>query len=158
MNNLVDQGLINKLYSASSAGASIRIIVRGMCSLIPNVKGVSDNISVISIIDQFLEHPRVMLFHNQGEQSLYISSADWMERNIDERVEVACPIYDETLKNRIIKTLELQLQDNQKARIINHSQNNEYVGHHDVPPMRSQLAIYDYLRQQELIDKKELKS
>lgn len=158
VNNLVDQGLINKLYSASSAGASIRIIVRGMCSLIPNVKGVSDNISVISIIDQFLEHPRVMLFHNQGEQSLYISSADWMERNIDERVEVACPIYDETLKNRIIKTLELQLQDNQKARIINHSQNNEYVDHHGVPPMRSQLAIYDYLREQELIDKKELKS
>ncbi len=157
INNLVDQGLINKLYNASNAGVKIRVIVRGMCTLIPNIKGASENIYVVSIVDQFLEHPRVMLFHNNGLQSLYISSADWMERNIDERVEVACPIYDETLKRRIIHTLELQLQDNQKARIINDIQDNKYVPLKDNPPIRSQMEIFDYLREQEHIDKKYFK-
>ncbi|WP_284245249.1 polyphosphate kinase 1 [Thalassotalea insulae] len=152
LNNLVDSGLISKLYAASSAGVKINIIVRGMCSLIPGVKDKSDNIKIISIIDRFLEHPRVMLFHNQGEQQLFISSGDWMERNIDHRVEVACPIYDETLKQRIIGILNLHLQDNVKARIINKSQNNRYVRASKQSPLRSQIAIYHYLSQQEQQD------
>lgn len=151
----MDKGLINKLYNASSAGVIINIIVRGMCALKPGIKGVSDNITAISIVDQFLEHPRVMLFHNQGEQSLFISSADWMERNIDQRVEVSCPIYDEALKERIIKTLELQLSDNQKARIINKTQDNEYIKKNAKNAVHSQLAIYDYLKAQEHFDRQQ---
>jgi len=156
INNLADKGLINKLYAASNAGVSINILVRGMCTLIPGVKGVSENIHVISIVDQFLEHPRVMLFHHGGEELLYISSADWMERNIDQRVEVACPIYDKTIKKRIITTLELQFKDNKKARIIDHLQKNQYIEPSDEPIVHSQLAIYDYLHKQEQEDKKTL--
>lgn len=156
INNLADKGLINKLYAASNAGVQIRVIVRGMCTLIPGIKGISDNIHVISIVDQFLEHPRVMLFHHDGEELLYISSADWMERNIDQRVEVACPIYDQTIKKRIIETLELQFKDNKKARIIDHLQKNKYIEPNGEPIVHSQLAIYDYLYKQELQDQKML--
>ncbi|OKY25949.1 polyphosphate kinase 1 [Thalassotalea sp. PP2-459] len=149
VNNLVDIGLINKLYNASNAGVIIKIIVRGMCSLIPGKKGMSKNIHVISIVDRFLEHPRIMLFHNNGVKSLYISSADWMERNIDQRVEVACPIYDPVLKKRIIEILDIQLKDNQKARLINEHQDNTYVPQGNKQPIRSQILIYNYLAEQE---------
>ena len=157
INNLVDKGLIDRLYKASCAGVKIRMIVRGMCTLIPQLSGVSENIEVISIVDQFLEHPRVLVFHNNGEDNLFISSGDWMERNIDQRVEVGCPIYDATLKQRIIDLLELQFSDNQKARIIDQMQLNEYVKQGKREPIRSQIAIYDYLQAQELLDKKALK-
>ncbi|NMP30990.1 polyphosphate kinase 1 [Thalassotalea sp. M1531] len=157
VNNLVDKGLIDRLYRASSAGVKIRMIIRGMCSLIPGIKGVSENVEIISIVDQFLEHPRVMLFNNRGAQSLYISSADWMERNIDQRVEVGCPIYDPVLKTRIIEILELQFKDNQKARIVNQAQDNQYVKQGNARPVRSQIAIYNYLKAQEHLDKKALK-
>ena len=157
VNNLVDNGLINKLYSASSAGVEIKLIVRGMCSLVPKVKGISDNIEVISIVDQFLEHPRVMIFNNQGDPHVYISSADWMERNIDQRVEVGCPVYDKELKQRIIEVINIQLSDNQKARIINQAQDNKYVAQGQKVPIRSQSATYDYLKEQESLDKKSLK-
>lgn len=157
INNLVDKGLIDRLYKASSAGVKIKMIIRGMCSLIPGIKGVSENIKIVSIVDQFLEHPRVMLFRNNGEQSLFISSADWMERNIDQRVEVACPIYDDTLKKRIIESLEIQFKDNQKARIINSVQDNKYVKQGQKQAIRSQLALYDFLQQQEKDIKKALK-
>ncbi|WP_448213775.1 polyphosphate kinase 1 [Colwellia sp. MEBiC06753] len=153
INNLVDKCLIDRLYKASNAGVTINIIVRGMCSLIPQLPGISENIKIISIVDQFLEHPRVMVFHNHGDPTVFISSADWMERNIDERVEVACPIYDPALKQRIIDLLSLQLKDNQKARVINQSQDNTYVKQGKKVPMRSQLAIYDYLKAQEQADK-----
>jgi len=157
VNNLVDNGLINKLYSASSAGVEIKLIVRGMCSLVPKVKGISDNIEVISIVDQFLEHPRVMIFNNQGDPHVYISSADWMERNIDQRVEVGCPVYDKELKQRIIEVINIQLSDNQKARIINQAQDNKYVAQGQKAPIRSQSATYNYLKEQERLDKKSLK-
>ena len=153
VNNLVDTGLINRLYAANDAGVKIQLIVRGMCSLIPGKPGLSENISAISIVDQFLEHPRVMLFNNGGEKSLYISSADWMERNIDQRVEVTCPIYDPVLKQRIIDILEIQLKDNKKARIINQQQNNPYVKNGRKKPVRSQIDIYNYLVEQEKNDK-----
>lgn len=152
INNLVDTGLINQLYNASNAGVKIKIIVRGMCSLIPGIKGMSENIKAISIVDQFLEHPRVMIFHNNGEKSIYISSADWMERNIDQRVEVATPIYDPTLKKRIIDIIDLQWADNCKARVINKLQTNRYVKGSSVKKTRSQIAIYDYLESLEHSD------
>ncbi|MDD1843599.1 polyphosphate kinase 1, partial [Aeromonas veronii] len=118
INNLVDKDLINRLYAAGQAGVPIQMIIRGMCALRPGVPGLSDNIKVISIIDRFLEHPRVMVFHNKGNPQLYISSADWMSRNIDGRIEVGTPIYDERLKQRIMDILELQLSDTCKARVI----------------------------------------
>lgn len=146
INNLVDRDLINRLYAASQAGVPIQMIIRGMCALRPGVPGLSDNIRVISIIDRFLEHPRVMVFHNRGNPQLYISSADWMSRNIDGRIEVGTPIYDERLKQRILDILELQLSDTCKARVIDADQKNEYVKRGNRRKIRSQVAIYDYLK------------
>ncbi|MDM5066705.1 polyphosphate kinase 1 [Aeromonas salmonicida] len=146
INNLVDKDLINRLYAAGQAGVPIQMIIRGMCALRPGVPGLSENIKVISIIDRFLEHPRVMVFHNKGNPQLYISSADWMSRNIDGRIEVATPIYDERLKQRIMDILELQLSDTCKARVIDADQKNEYVKRGNRRKIRSQVAIYDYLK------------
>lgn len=146
INNLVDRDLINRLYAAGQAGVPIQMIIRGMCALRPGVPGLSDNIKVISIIDRFLEHPRVMVFHNKGNSQLYISSADWMSRNIDGRIEVGTPIYDERLKQRIMDILELQLSDTCKARVIDADQRNEYVKRGNRRKIRSQVAIYDYLK------------
>lgn len=146
INNLVDKDLINRLYAAGQAGVPIQMIIRGMCALRPGVPGLSDNIKVISIIDRFLEHPRVMVFHNKGNPQLYISSADWMSRNIDGRIEVGTPIYDERLKQRIMDILELQLSDTCKARGIDADQQNEYVKRGNRRKIRSQVAIYDYLK------------
>ncbi|HHQ4772279.1 TPA: polyphosphate kinase 1 [Aeromonas veronii] len=146
INNLVDRDLINRLYAAGQAGVPIQMIIRGMCALRPGVPGLSDNIKVISIIDRFLEHPRVMVFHNKGNPQLYISSADWMSRNIDGRIEVGTPIYDERLKQRIMDILELQLSDTCKARVIDADQKNEYVKRGNRRKIRSQVAIYDYLK------------
>ncbi|WP_420924811.1 polyphosphate kinase 1 [Aeromonas veronii] len=146
INNLVDKDLINRLYAAGQAGVPIQMIIRGMCALRPGVPGLSDNIKVISIIDRFLEHPRVMVFHNKGNPQLYISSADWMSRNIDGRIEVGTPIYDERLKQRIMDILELQLSDTCKARVIDADQQNEYVKRGNRRKIRSQVAIYNYLK------------
>ncbi|WP_421237058.1 polyphosphate kinase 1 [Aeromonas jandaei] len=146
INNLVDRDLINRLYAAGQAGVPIQMIIRGMCALRPGVPGLSDNIKVMSIIDRFLEHPRVMVFHNKGNPQLYISSADWMSRNIDGRIEVGTPIYDERLKQRIMDILELQLSDTCKARVIDADQQNEYVKRGNRRKIRSQVAIYDYLK------------
>ncbi|MEV3831468.1 polyphosphate kinase 1 [Aeromonas allosaccharophila] len=146
INNLVDKDLINRLYAAGQAGVPVQMIIRGMCALRAGVPGLSDNIKVISIIDRFLEHPRVMVFHNKGNPQLYISSADWMSRNIDGRIEVGTPIYDERLKQRIMDILELQLSDTCKARVIDADQKNEYVKRGNRRKIRSQVAIYDYLK------------
>ena len=146
INNLVDRDLINRLYAAGQAGVPIQMIIRGMCALRPGVPGLSDNIQVISIIDRFLEHPRVMVFHNKGNPQLFISSADWMSRNIDGRIEVGTPICDERLKQRILDILDLQLSDTCKARVIDADQKNEYVKRGNRRKVRSQVAIYDYLK------------
>jgi len=156
VNNLVDKGLINKLYAASESGVKIRIVVRGMCSLLPGIKGLSENIKAISIVDQFLEHPRVMIFGHGANKHVYISSADWMERNIDNRVEVSCPIYDESLKKRIIHIIDLHFKDTTKARIINQTQTNRYVPRGNRKKIRSQMAIYDYLVEEEAQDKSQV--
>ncbi len=145
INNLVDKDLIKKLYEASKAGVNIDMIVRGMCSLRPGIKGLSENIHVISIVDRFLEHPRVMYFYNNGNPKMFISSADWMTRNLDYRIEVGTPILSPELKERIFDILNIQFQDTMKARIIDSDSKNEYVKRGKKKKIRSQIAIYDYL-------------
>src|SRR5699024_9700832 len=130
LNNLVDTQLINLLYDASNAGVKINLIIRGMCSLIPNIAGMSENINVISIVDRFLEHARVYVFHNNGKQEVYLSSADWMTRNIDYRIETGVKILDADLQKIILTILALQFSDNVKARIIDSELNNDYVKNH----------------------------
>jgi polyphosphate kinase len=146
VNNLVDKELIDDLYRASQAGVKIRAIVRGMCSLIPGVKGLSDNISIISIVDRFLEHPRVMIFEGGGDRKVLISSADWMTRNMDNRIEVGCPVYDKVLQNRIVDIMEMQFRDTIKARVIDAEQSNKYVKRGNRRNLRSQHEIYEYLK------------
>lgn len=146
VNNLVDKELIDDLYRASQAGVKVKAIVRGMCSLIPGIKGLSENISIISIVDRFLEHPRVMVFENKGDPKVFISSADWMTRNMDYRIEVGCPIYDERLRGQIIDILNIQLTDTLKARVIDEHQTNRYVRRGNRKKLRSQVEIYNYLK------------
>ncbi len=154
VNNLVDKGLINKLYGASAAGVEIKMIIRGMCSLVPGVEGVSDNIRIISIVDRFLEHPRVLITYNEGDPQVYISSADWMTRNIDNRIEVSAPVRDERLKQRIIDIIDIHFTDTVKARLIDKEMSNTYVPRGNRKKVRSQIAIYDYLKNIEKQTKK----
>ncbi len=149
VNNLVDKGLISKLYGASTAGVKIRMIIRGMCSLVPGVKDISNNIQIISIVDRFLEHPRVIICENGGNPSVYISSADWMTRNIDNRIEVTVPVRSKRLKQRIIDIIDIHFTDTVKARIIDSAMNNKYVPRGNRKKIRSQIAIYDYVKQTE---------
>ena len=143
LNSLSDFTLIDKLYDASNAGVKIQLIVRGICSLIPGVPGQSENIEAISILDKFLEHPRVYIFENEGDPKIYISSADWMTRNMDYRVEVSCPIYDAEIKQEILETFDISWRDNVKARVHSLAQDNAYR-RNDQPPLRSQFALYEY--------------
>lgn len=143
MNSLEDFKLIDKLYEASRAGVKIKLIVRGICSLIPGVKGMSENIEAISIVGKFLEHPRVYIFENGGDPKVYISSADFMTRNIDHRVEVSCPIYDPDIKNEIIENFEIGWRDNVKARVFSLKNDNAYR-RNNKPPLRSQYEMYNY--------------
>jgi polyphosphate kinase len=145
INNLVDSIMVKKLYEANNAGVKIKLIVRGICCITPGVPGLSENIDAISIVDKFLEHSRVFVFCNNNDEKYFISSADWMTRNLDHRVEVACPIYDEDIKKEIRRKLEVQLSDNIKARILNDNQDNSYI-RNDAPPIRSQMVLYDYYR------------
>lgn len=146
MNSLVDEALIRKLYQASRAGVKIRLIVRGICALIPGIPGTSENIEVRSIIDRFLEHARIFIFANSGNEEIYISSADWMERNLDHRVEVSCAIYDAGIRKQICDFMELQWKDNTKSRINDGSGNNEYVKRlAKSKSFRAQVDFYDVL-------------
>ncbi|MDY4323099.1 polyphosphate kinase 1 [Pectobacterium brasiliense] len=146
VNNLVDKGLAEKLYQASSAGVKINLLVRGMCSLIPNLPGISENIQVISILDRYLEHDRVYVFNNGGDKKVYLSSADWMTRNIDYRIEVAVEILDPVLKNRVLETLDILFSDTVKARVIDKESSNRYVSRGNKRKVRAQNAIYDYIK------------
>jgi polyphosphate kinase len=147
LNSLEDQAMIRKLYDASRAGVRIRLIVRGICCLVPGVPGSSENISVISIIDRYLEHARVYVFHNGGKPMVYLSSADLMERNLDRRVEVAFPITDTGMRREVLHLLELQWNDRVKARLIEEHQVNAYVPAHPGPPATaSQEATWLYYK------------
>jgi len=146
LNNLVDEAMVKKLYKASNAGVKIRLIIRGICVLIPGVKGLSENIEAISIVDRFLEHSRVIVFANCGDPKYFITSADWMIRNFDNRIEVACPIEDKAIQKELWDMLQIQLSDNVKARIIGADEPNKYKST-DGPTVRSQTTIYEYLRE-----------
>ncbi len=148
LNSLMDQGMVDLLYNASQNGVSIRLIVRGICSIIPGIPGLSENIEAISIVDKFLEHSRIFIFCNGGKEKYYISSADWMTRNLDHRVEVSCPIYDKQLQQELRQYFEIQWSDTVKARLLDETQTNQYRHIPDVPPVRSQEAIYEFLKQQ----------
>jgi len=145
LNSLVDKKMIDKLYQASQAGVKIKMIVRGICSLVPGVAGMSENIEVISIVDKYLEHSRLFVFANNGDEIYYLSSADWMVRNFDHRVEVAVPILEQALKNQLRQFLQLQFGDTQKARIIDATQSNLFRMT-DNGNGRAQDAIYQYLK------------
>ncbi|PWA08908.1 polyphosphate kinase 1 [Flavobacterium laiguense] len=144
MNSLSDLLMIDKLYEASKAGVKIQLEVRGICSLIPGVKGLSENIEAISIVDNYLEHSRIYIFGNAGLPEVYISSADFMTRNIDARVEVTCPIYDQAIKNELIDNFDLGWKGNVKARYHSYKLDNKYRVRGNNPIFRAQLETYKY--------------
>ena len=145
LNNVSNYRIIEKLYQASQAGVKIRMIVRGICCLIPGVDGLSENIEVVSILDRFLEHPRVYIFQNSGEKKVFISSADFMTRNLENRVEVSCPVYDTNLQNEIIDVFEISWNDNIKSRLINRASQNKMKKRNGVLN-RSQWETYEYYK------------
>jgi polyphosphate kinase len=146
LNNLVDPDMIKKLYEASSHGVKIKLIVRGICSLVAGVKGLSDNIEAISVIDKFLEHSRVFIFCNNEDEKYFISSADWMTRNLDHRSEVAVPVYDEKIRKQIRQIIDTLWSDNMKARILDSKQDNEYRKNDAVIRIRAQEDVYNLLK------------
>lgn len=143
LNSLSDTAMIDKFYEASQAGVKIKMIVRGICCLIPGIKGLSENIEVISVVDKFLEHPRMYIFENGGSPKYYISSADFMSRNLDTRVEIACPIYDKDIQKELQETFDICWSDNVKARVISAKQDNAYKIDNN-PKVRSQIETYNY--------------
>ncbi len=146
LNSLVDRAIINRLYEASQAGVKIKMIVRGICSLVPGIAGLSENIEILSIVDKYLEHSRIFIFCNGGDEKYYISSADWMIRNLDNRVEVALPIYDKRIQQELKNYLEIQFKDNVKTRMINEKQDNPYRRVSSDRTHRAQEDIYEFLK------------
>lgn len=147
LNSLEDLEMIDKLYQASIAGVKIRMIIRGMCCLIPGVPGMSANIRAVSIIDRYLEHSRIFIFHNGGEERYYVSSADWMTRNLTHRIEVGFPIYDEAIQKELRHFIDTQFRDNTKARILAKGKLNKYkrlAG--GAERVQAQIDFYKYLR------------
>lgn len=144
LNNLEEEILVNKLYEASNAGINIRLIVRSVCRIVPGVKGQSENIIVKRIVDRYLEHGRVFIFHNNGQPELFMGSADWMNRNIYRRIEVCFPIYSEKLKAEMMEIIELQWQDTEQAVLIDSDLNNISLKT-DNKGIRSQEEIYRLL-------------
>lgn len=145
-NSLTDEEIINLLYSASQAGVEVRLIVRGACCLQPQVEGLSENIRVISIVDQYLEHARMAIFHNNGDEQIYIMSADWMNRNLDRRVEVGTPILDKKIRQTIKDVFDIQWSDNVKARDLSIFGENKYVEQKGKKACRSQIVLYEYYK------------
>ena len=145
LNSFTSYKFVDKLYEASKSGVKITLLVRGICCLVPNKTGFSENIIVKSVVDKYLEHSRIYVFENAGDKKVYISSADLMTRNIEKRVEVACPIYQEDLKKQILDTLEISNNDNVKTRIINNLSQNEFVTN-SKNKIRSQWDTYSYFK------------
>ncbi|WP_424493636.1 polyphosphate kinase 1 [Salinimicrobium sp. GXAS 041] len=148
MNSLEDREIIELLYKASNAGVKIRLLVRGFTCLVPGIEGLSENIYITSIVDRYLEHGRIYIFENDGNPEIYFGSADWMTRNLDRRIEVITPVYDQDIAAEFTDILQIQLQDNVKARIQDASEKNEYVPvSSGAKKIRSQYAIYEYLKE-----------
>ena len=139
--------MIQKLYEASEAGVKIKLMVRGMFSLVPGIPGMSSNIEATGTLDKYLEHTRIFVFCNAGDEKYFISSADWMPRNIDRRIEVTCPIYDDTIKEELRNFIDIHWRDNVKARNLNQKLDNK-IRTTEEKPFRAQWQIYDYLKKQ----------
>ena len=144
-NSLVDPELIDKIYEAAGKGVQVDLIIRGICSLIPEHESAKGNIRAISILDRYLEHARVYIFGKDDDRKIYLSSADWMTRNLDRRIEVATPIYDKDIQNELMDFINLQLQDNVKARLFDQSMRNAYVANSG-KKIRCQHDFYNYLQ------------
>ena len=147
LNSLSDEQLILKLEEAAKAGVEIKLILRGICCMYTENKKFKKQVQAISIIDEYLEHARVLIFHNGGNTKMFLSSADWMVRNIDHRVEAACPILEKGIQKEIIDIINIQLHDNIKARILDNELRNEYVNPRNKAKVRSQVETYNYLYQ-----------
>lgn len=143
MNSLSSYAMVDKLYEASRAGVKIDLVVRGICCLVPGVPGMSENIEAVSVVDKFLEHTRLFIFCDNNNPKVFISSADFMTRNIENRVEVTCPIYDEDIKTELMDIFEIYKKANTKARILNQAQDNQYKKN-NLPPFRAQFQTYEY--------------
>jgi len=143
LNNLQDNRMIDKLYGAGQAGVKIEMIVRGVCSLVPGVPGLSENISAISIVDRYLEHSRIFAFCNNDKPLYFLSSADLMDRNLDRRVEIICPIYDPNIQAELAAFLDVQFRDSVKARVLDGTRENRYRRISGQAPVRSQLALHE---------------
>ena len=150
LNSLSDEELISKLYDAAKCGVKLKLIIRGICCIYTQNKKFIKKIKAISIVDEYLEHARVMIFGIPGREKYFISSADWMVRNIDHRVEVTCPIFNKEIQQELKDILQIQLKDNVKARILDNELTNEYVSN-DGPRIRSQIEIYNYLQHKKYI-------
>jgi len=146
VNSLSDEQLIYKLYAAARAGVQIKLIVRGIFCMMPENKKYKTPVTAISIIDEYLEHARILIFHNQGKEKVYLSSADWMVRNLDHRIEATCPVLDPQIKQEIKEILEIQLADNVKARWLDNNLQNQYKKDQS-KKVRAQIEIYQYLNQ-----------
>ena len=145
MNSLSDQGIIDALYEAAKEGVELKLIVRGIFCMLSENDKFKQPVSAVSIVDEYLEHARIWLFHNNGKERMYISSADWMVRNLDHRVEASCPVMDERIKQELKDILNIQLQDNVKARTLDNELSNNYVRNNNTISIRSQEETYNYL-------------
>jgi polyphosphate kinase len=147
MSGLDHPKMIGKLYEAGRKGVEIDLLVRGICCLVPGKK-FSENIKVTRIVDRFLEHARVFVFHNGGNPEIYMASADWMNRNLERRIELGFPVYDEEIKREVLEILDLQLKDNTKARILDSDHNNLPKPTGEGSKFRAQIEIYNFLKNQ----------
>ena len=144
MNSLSDEEMIMKLYDAARAGVEIKLIIRGIFCMLSENKKFEKPVHAISIVDSYLEHARVWVFHNRGKHKVYLSSADWMVRNMEHRVEATCPVFHDGLKQELIDILKIQLDDNVKARWLDNELSNAYVRNAG-KKIRSQVETYNYL-------------
>jgi polyphosphate kinase len=145
LNSLSDEKLILKLYEAARKGVKVKMVVRGICCMYPESKKFKKRVNAISIVDEYLEHARIMIFNHDGKEKVYISSADWMVRNVDHRVEAACPVLDKEIQQELKDIINIQLNDNVKARTLNNELDNEYVNPRNTKKIRSQIETYNYL-------------
>jgi polyphosphate kinase len=145
----VDPDLIERLYEASQAGVKIRMLIRGICSLVPGLPGISENIEAFSIVDRFLEHSRILIFGNGGDEKYYLSSADWMVRNLDNRIEVATPVYDKKIQKELREFLLVQFNESIKARVLNAKLDNRYRSEGKMKGPRVQVVQYNILKKRQ---------